>query len=155
MMHSGTLKRTILLLGIFGLSHSLSGCAATYNEMQAVVSKTGDHSGTANAEVVAPTPTHFAAVPSPREIFDFHPAGAKADTFREAFVIDPNDGPLSADVRRSAAELKAYNEHLAIGTDVAVKKRCGENDVAAAKPGCVAPTAKATTVTSAGATTLR
>lgn len=104
-----------------------------------------------------------AATPSPREIFDFHPAGAPADAWRQPFVIDTNDGPLAADVRRSAAELKTFLATSRSGTTggttggatgsstggptlagkavprPGAARRCGETDVATARPGC--PTA--------------
>lgn len=48
-----------------------------------------------------------------------------------------SDGPLAADVRRSQAELKAYNEQLKVGGAVAVNVRCSESDVAQDKRGCV------------------
>lgn len=87
------------------------------------------------------------AVPSPRQIFDFHPAGSRPDSWRQPFVIDTGDGPLAADVRRSAAELKAFMadhartdaarlDRTATGT---TGTRCGEMDVAAKKPGCTVP----------------
>ena len=87
-----------------------------------------------------PTGTGGAATPSPREIFDFHPAGARADAWRQPFVIDPNDGPLAADVRRSAAELKAFmampKADPKADPRLAARHRCGETDVATAAPGC-------------------
>ena len=84
-----------------------------------------------------------AALPTPRQIFDFHPPGARADTWREPFVIDANDGPLAADVRRTAAELKAFlaqsRGDAKAGLRPVAARRCGETDVATAKPGCPAP----------------
>ena len=83
-----------------------------------------------------------AALPTPRQIFDFHPAGAPADAWRQPFVIDVNDGPLAADVRRSAAELKAFlatsRGETRVGLRPVGAPRCGETDVATAKPGCAA-----------------
>ena len=99
---------------------------------------------TGAAQPVA-APVSEAAVPSPQQIFDFHPAGARPDSWRQPFVIDTSDGPLAADVRRSTAELKAYRADTgrAAKTDTAaagaVRKPCSEMDVAAAKPGCPAP----------------
>ena len=84
-----------------------------------------------------------AALPTPRQIFDFHPPGAPADTWRQPFVIDVNDGPLAADVRKTAAELKAFLATSRGETKVGLRpvgvRRCGETDVATAKPGCSAP----------------
>ena len=79
------------------------------------------------------------AVPSPRQIFDFHPAGSAPGSFRQPFVIDMSDGPLTADVRQTAAELKAYNEHLKAGVPIAGRKPCSETDVALKKTGCTPP----------------
>ena len=109
----------------------------------------------------AAVPTVLAsAVPSPRQIFEFHPAGARPDSWRQPFVIDTNDGPLAADVRRSAAELRAFLaarkdgdartapaaagkvDGIRTGT---ARKICGEMDVAAGKPGCGVPRPRAAT----------
>lgn len=83
-----------------------------------------------------------AALPTPRQIFDFHPPGSNADTWRQPFVIDANDGPLAADVRRTAAELKAFlaqsRGEAKPGLRTVAARRCGETDVATAKPGCTA-----------------
>ncbi len=76
------------------------------------------------------------AVPSPQQIFDFHPSGSAPGSFRQPFIIDPNDGPLTADVRKTAAELKAFNAAMTSGTAVAGNKPCGEDEVAHDKPGC-------------------
>lgn len=88
------------------------------------------------------TPT-IAALPTPQQIFDFHPAGSRPDAWRQPFIIDPNDGPLAKDVRRSAEELKAF---LALpkadpkaDARLAARHRCGETDIATAKPGCAGP----------------
>ncbi len=103
---------------------------------------------TSAAEPVAPVVAE-SAVPSPRQIFDFHPAGSTPDSWRQPFVIDTNDGPLAADVRRSAAELKAFNADQKAAAaraakadgirTAAIHRPCGEMDVAAARPGCPAP----------------
>lgn len=111
-------------------------------------------SDTSAAEPAQAPAVVAAAVPSPRQIFDFHPAGSRPDSWRQPFVIDAGDGPLAADVRRSSAELKAFlAERKAddaraartaaakvdgIGTGT-TRKICGEMDVAAAKPGCGVP----------------
>ncbi len=79
------------------------------------------------------------AVPAPRQIFDFHPAGAKPDDWRQPFIIDPNDGPLAADVRSSSAELRSYRAATDHGQTSAVARRCGETAVATATPGCAGP----------------
>jgi hypothetical protein len=89
------------------------------------------------------------ATPAPQQIFDFHPAGSRADAWRQPFIIDPNDGPLAADVRRSAAELKAFLALPKVDpkTDLrtAARHRCGETDIATAKPGCAATPAETPT----------
>ncbi|RYC28859.1 hypothetical protein D3273_27080 [Lichenibacterium minor] len=82
------------------------------------------------------------AVPTPHEIFDFHPAGSAAGSFRQPFIIDPNEGPLAADVRRTAAELTAFNAAMKSGTALASNKRCGEMDIAHDKPGCAGQKSK-------------
>ena len=76
------------------------------------------------------------ALPTPREIFDFHPAGAKPGAYREAFIIDPNDGPLTAYVQRTAAELRAFNAQMKVDTAITSNKPCGEVDVAKGRVGC-------------------
>ncbi len=48
-----------------------------------------------------------AAVPAPKDIFDFHPKGAKPDSWRQPFVIDANDGPLTDYLRRTDRSLHA------------------------------------------------
>ena len=102
--------------------------------------KTVKRSAASDADDVSPT---VAALPTPQQIFDFHPAGSRPDAWRQPFVIDPNDGPLAKDVRRSADELKAF---LALpkadpkaDPRLAARHRCGETDIAAAKPGCAGP----------------
>jgi hypothetical protein len=93
-------------------------------------------------------------VPTPQQIFDFHPPGAKPDSWRQPFVIDTSDGPLAADVRRSSAELEAYRTDTARAarTDTAkpdgvpagtARLRCGEAEVATGKPGCAVPRPRA------------
>ena len=76
------------------------------------------------------------AVPTPQQIFDFHPPGSAPGSFRQPFVIDPNDGPLTADVRKTAAELKAFKLAMKSGPVVVGSKPCGEDDVAHGKTGC-------------------
>ena len=112
------------------------------------------HEAAVDATVERPTHADDAAVtvaalPTPKQIFDFHPPGAKADTWRQPFIIDPNDGPLASDVRKTAAELKAF---LALAKDKTVAgRRCGETDVATAKPGCGAAPPKETPAAQAAA----
>ena len=85
-----------------------------------------------------------AALPTPNEIFDFHPRGAKRDSWRQPFIIDPNDGPLAGYVRRMDAELTESNAQTKAAALAPVRKKvcpsggpagtiaasCGENDVA-------------------------
>ena len=87
---------------------------------------------------------HGEALPTPREIFDFHPPGSKPDAWRQPFVIDPNDGPLAGYVRRMDAELSESNRQTSAaaerpgrkkvcpsnGPAGAISATCGENDVA-------------------------
>ncbi|MGI3900121.1 MAG: hypothetical protein ACRYGP_05370 [Janthinobacterium lividum] len=149
------LKRTIFRMGIAASSAALLGCAQTQNLAQASIVATPAGAQGDEEDLRTVSKAHLAAVPSPRDIFDFHPAGSKPNTLRDAFIIDPNDGPLAADVRKTAAELKAFNERLATGTAVATKKRCGEDDFAAAKPGCVGHESKAASAASTSPTALR
>ncbi len=95
-------------------------------------------------EPAAPPTVEASAVPTPQQIFDFHPAGSAPGSFRQPFIIDPDDGPLSADVRKTAAELKEFNATMKSGSAVASSKRCGEMDVAHYKLGCVGVKPKAT-----------
>ena len=82
------------------------------------------------------------AVPTPREIFDFHPAGSAVGSFRQPFIIDPNEGPLTADVRRTEAELTAFNAAMKASTALTSNKRCGEMDIAHDKSGCAGQKSK-------------
>ena len=97
-----------------------------------------------SARIVTPPPdsdvpvVRMAAVPSAREIFDFHPNRSRPDDWRQPFIIDPNDGPLAADVRRTAEELKVFNAGLRSAAKTVVVRSCSETDVAARKRGCVA-----------------
>ena len=45
-------------------------------------------------------------MPSPAQIFDFHPPGTKPDSWREPFIIDYSDGPLNRYRTETAAMLK-------------------------------------------------
>ena len=45
-------------------------------------------------------------LPTAAQIFDFHPPGSKADTWRQPFVITDNEGPLVAYRNQTAAMLK-------------------------------------------------
>lgn len=141
-------------LALLGAS-LLGGCAEMHHGFEAVARTTRGPASAAAAPVdaaeaggprvvtAAPRagPVRVAAIPSPRDIFDFHHARARPDDWRQPFLIDPNDGPLAADVRRSAAELRAYRAGMKAGTETA-KRRCGETEVAAAKPGCAGLPAK-------------
>ncbi len=49
-------------------------------------------------------------IPRADEIFDFHPAGSKADAWRQPFIIDPNDGPLAAYQRQTAKTLRELQD---------------------------------------------
>ncbi len=95
------------------------------------------------------------AVPSPRDIFDFHPPGSAPGSFRQPFIIDSSDGPLRAEVQHSAKELHDYMAGLKTGTQSSDHKRCSETDVATAKPGCVTPATKAATAAARNTTTVQ
>ncbi len=88
------------------------------------------------------------AVPTPRQIFDFHPPGSAPGSFREPFVVDLNDGPLRTEVQHSAKELREYMAAMEVRKKGGEHKRCGETDVATAKPGCGTPATKAATAAS-------
>jgi len=134
----------------------LSGCAEMHHGVETVARATTSTrpAGTdepaaprarARAQIVTSQPdpdgpiVRVAAVPSPREIFDFHPNGSRPDDWRQPFIIDPNDGPLAADVRKTAEELRVFNAGLRSVPKVAVVRHCSETDIAARKRGCVAP----------------
>ncbi len=95
------------------------------------------------------------AVPTPQQIFDFHPPGSAPGSFRQPFIIDPNDGPLRAEVQHSARELSEYLASIKTGTKSAAHERCSETDVAIAKPGCATPASKAATAASRSTTTVQ
>ena len=79
--------------------------------------------------------TRTAAIPSPEQIFNFHPNGPSE--WRSPVILDPNDGPLTREVRHTAQELKEYLASEKATDDKAAKSRpCSETDVAARKPGC-------------------
>lgn len=148
------LKRMVLVLGLTGAATSLSGCAEMHHGFQTVARSTTSSAAAdepaaprarVSARIVTPPPdsdvpvVRMAAVPSPREIFDFHPNGSRPDDWRQPFIIDPNDGPLAADVRKTAEELRVFNAGLRSVPKVAVVRHCSETDIAARKRGCVAP----------------
>ena len=115
-------------------------------------------SGTSETSEAEPatTPTVVAsAVPSPRQIFDFHPAGSASGGFRQPFVIDMNDGPLTADVRKTAAELKAFKAGLDVRTVGTGPKPCSETEVALKKTGCTTPARRAAAASSQKATAIQ
>ncbi len=134
---------------------ALSGCASihdgfgTRREPVAVSDATSSRPGGRPVRVVAPDEDGGPvgterAVPSPKEIFDFHPAGSKPDAWRAPFLIDTDDGPLRAEIRHSNEELRRYREDEAKGSKGSVSgkvasKTCGEDDVAHGKPGCPKP----------------
>jgi len=148
-----TLKRVFLATGLAGVASLLTGCAEMHHGFQAVTRSTQSPINAADEPVARATKTpsaqtsqigpdesfaRVAAVPTPRQIFVFHPAGSGPDSWRQPFIIDLNDGPLASDVRRSAAELKAYNAGVRTFSQEAAHRPCSETDVASAKPGCVA-----------------
>ncbi len=102
------------------------------------------NSDTAAVERAGASTVIASAVPTPQQIFDFHPAGSAPGSFRQPFIIDLNDGPLTADVQRSAKELRDYNDGRKTGTAIAGNKRCSEMDVAHDKQGCVGVKPQAT-----------
>ena len=66
---------------------------------------------------------HGSALPTPSQIFDFHPPGSKPDSWRAPFIIDPNDGPLAGYVRRMDAELTESNRQTKTAEQVPVRKK--------------------------------
>ena len=49
-------------------------------------------------------------LPTAAQIFDFHPPGTKADTWRQPFIITDNEGPLVAYRNQTAAMLKELQD---------------------------------------------
>ena len=49
-------------------------------------------------------------LPTAAQIFDFHPPGSKADTWRQPFIITDNEGPLVAYRNQTAAMLKELQD---------------------------------------------
>lgn len=127
---------------------ALCGCAEMHRGFETVAQAT---SPTAAAEPVALTSQdgeaaelgsvieHAKALPSPKEIFDFHPAGSRPDTMRQAFLIDPNDGPLAGEVRRTAAELKTFLATIHAPTKATEFATCSTSDEKHADAGCAKP----------------
>lgn len=81
-------------------------------------------------------PTAADGMPSAKDIFDFHPPGSKPDSWRQPFDIDVTDGPLKEDIRKSNAELRAYQASAINPASAENGRRCGEMGVALQKPGC-------------------
>lgn len=154
---STSLARSVWAVAAVALAASLGGCAEVHRGVEAVarVGSSPAEAVPARADVMtvrppgaprvaaapveAARPVMVAAVPAPRDIFNFHPAGSRPDSWRQPFVIDTSDGPLAADVRRSSAELKAFMAGRDRKDSVAAApRRCSETDVATDKAGCVA-----------------
>ena len=145
-------RRALAALSLTSMALLLYGCAALHDGFETTAHVVSSPVAVADAKEAKPIRLDLktvrsngnadapnaeaAAVPSPKEIFDFHPAGSRPDQWRQPFDIDANDGPLTADVRKTAAELKAFNAEVRPGEAVAARKRCGEVDVAQRKPGC-------------------
>ena len=81
-----------------------------------------------------PVAIRTAAIPTPGEIFDFHPGGSSK--WRAPVIIDANDGPLTREVRQTAQELKEFEAAQKLGEPTAKLARCSEVDAAAMKAGC-------------------
>ena len=123
---------SIALLGC-GQVHRLGRISFNDDPPSALTADEPQH----GADLAGHVPSYsVAALPSPKEIFDFHPPGAKPGAYREAFIIDPNDGPLTAYVRRTAAELRAFNAQMKVEPAITSNKPCGEVDVAKGRVGC-------------------
>ena len=156
MMHISTHAFPIALL-----SALLGGCAETHRGVEAVgrVGFSPASAAEATAEPVArPDVKTVRPRGSPRapnsDTAAVERAGASTviasavptppGSFRQPFIIDLNDGPLTADVQRSAKELRDYNDGRKTGTAIAGNKRCSEMDVAHDKQGCVGVKPQAT-----------
>ena len=142
MLRQITFARVLKALCLFACSTALLGCGQIHRlgrvsfgaTPPGLVSSDGSQDG---GGVAGHTARYsVAAVPTPREIFDFHPAGTRPGSFREAFIIDPNDGPLTDYVRRTAAELTAFNEQMNGVSANASAKPCGHSDVVKGQVGC-------------------
>ena len=142
MLRQITVARVLQALSLFACSTALLGCGQIHRlgrvssgaTPPGLVSVDGSQDGVSVAGHTARY--SVAAVPTPKEIFDFHPAGARPGSFREAFVIDPDDGPLAAYVRRTAAELRAFNEQINGVSAIASAKPCYHPDVTKGQVGC-------------------
>lgn len=97
---SGYSLRT-LSIGICGLC--VQGCVADFVSPLSVVVHRYPSIGqaaepgrpTARRQVIEDYTTPKSdRLPTPREIFDFHPKGLAADQTRRPFLVDPNEGPL-------------------------------------------------------------
>ncbi len=97
---------SLLLGGCFGVADRASATAG--GDLRSSLD-TSDAQHT--SKVVKPSGSRVATaadtgLPAPSEIFDFHPRGSKPDTWRQPFVIDPNDGPLAGYGRRVSTDLR-------------------------------------------------
>ncbi len=90
-----------LSVGLCGLC--LQGCVADFVAPLSVVSHRYPSIGQAAATnqsnprrpvVEGYTVAKSDRLPTPREIFDFHPKGLAADQTRQPFLVNPNEGPL-------------------------------------------------------------
>ena len=113
-----TLTRVFAFLSIVGVTMMLSGClgfnkpvalntAATdvLPQVPVMTVKQVQKDASTDEVVAAGDP-----LPTAAQIFDFHPPGSKADTWRQPFDIADNEGPLVAYRNQTAAMLKELQD---------------------------------------------
>ena len=155
--------RLMPTLGLAGVAGLLSSCAEMHRGFERVgsmagspVAETEDHLArpakvavkTVRPRAERDAPVVVAdAIPSPREIFEFHSAGADPESWRKPFIIADDDGPLTPLVRKTAADLREYKAGIK-ARDVADAKApaCGGLDPEADGSGCIPPARRAITV---------
>ena len=98
------LRRALVALSLVGIASLHSGCAAMHDGFEASAHAVPSPGTVAAVEQAKPVRLDVktvrstdstdapivvaAAVPSPKEIFDFHPAGSAPGSFRQPFDID-------------------------------------------------------------------
>ncbi len=120
-----TIRIVLLPVGAAFAALFLSGCLAHQEDPIALSSATPPSIGDdTNSKTVVSTvkqtepsaaeaPAPFGRpeqIPTAAQIFDFHPAGSKANQWRQPFVIDDHGGPLEIYRKQTAAMLKQLQD---------------------------------------------